>query len=224
MCNLFKKWSKPVSEETTENQFVGRPGMPEPKPKVYNIRDGKLQGVAQIPDSDAGGPMSPKGVVIHFTASYNAKDTIAWFRKEAVDIHLIIDKTGEITQMVPFDRSAAHAGKSAWKGYEGLNNHFIGIEVVCLGPLTPTSDGFKDCYNRNYKGKYTTASMLGYKYWEPFSSEQEKALLESVRAIINHYKIKPEMVCGHHEASPGRKCDPGGSLSISMDQFRNLLK
>jgi N-acetylmuramoyl-L-alanine amidase len=224
MGNLFKKWSKTVSEIKEETKFVGRPGMPAPKPQVYNIRDGKFLGINYAPDPELGRPMNPKGLVVHFTASYSIKGTIQWFKEKVYDIHLLIDKNGEITQMVPFNRTADHAGKSAWKGYDGLNSHFIGIEVVCLGPLTPTSDGFKDCYNRPYKGKYTTASMLGYKFWESFTKEQEESLVDSVRAIINHYGIKPEMVCGHFECSPGRKIDPGGSLSMSMDQFRNLLK
>lgn len=216
--------SETVNNMSEQINFNGRAGMPGPQElQTFVIRDGKLVDVTYMPDPELGRPMQPKGIVIHYTASYSAKGTAQWFKDNTVDIHLIIDKDGTPIQMVPFHRTADHAGKSSWRGYDGLNSYFIGIEVVCLGPLTVTSDGFKDCYNRPYKGKYNTKEMLGLKYWEPFTEAQEASLLALVKSIIKHYNIPVENVCGHHEASPGRKFDPGGSLGMSMDAFRELV-
>jgi len=37
-------------------------------------------------------------------------------------------------------------------------------------------------------------------------------------------EFRADWVAGHDEVSPGRKSDPGGSLSMTMPQFRYMLK
>src|SRR3954469_20174072 len=43
--------------------------------------------------------------------------------------HLIIARDGSITQFVPFNRGAWHAGNGNWGSLTGLNNRSIGIEL-----------------------------------------------------------------------------------------------
>ncbi|MFC0267755.1 1,6-anhydro-N-acetylmuramyl-L-alanine amidase AmpD [Kushneria aurantia] len=52
--------------------------------------------------------------------------TIAHLR---VSAHLLIRRDGSITQFVPFDRRAWHAGRSRWQGRRALNDFSLGIEL-----------------------------------------------------------------------------------------------
>ena len=46
-----------------------------------------------------------------------------------VSSHLLIRRSGEVVQYVPFQRRAWHAGVSAWAGRERCNDYSIGIEL-----------------------------------------------------------------------------------------------
>lgn len=201
---------------------AAEPSYPPPilMPSKYKIKNHKIEGVRELVDPDMGGSLNPKGIVIHFTTSYNLIGTANWFQENSVDIHLLIDKDGSAAQMVPFNRSAAHAGKSSWNGYYNLNDHFLGIEVVNIGGLFEKSGKLIDDYDREWKGEVIKNEMLGFKFWEPFTSHQLETLIKTCATLCLEYRIPISNICGHHECSPGRKNDPGGSLTITMDQFR----
>ncbi len=93
--------------------------------------------------------------------------------------HLLIDRVGAVTQYVPFDRKAWHAGQSHFEGRENCNEYSIGIE------LEGTDDiGFTDL-------QYQTLAAL------------------SRLLIAEYPAITPERIVGHSDISPGRKTDPG---------------
>lgn len=46
-----------------------------------------------------------------------------------VSAHLLVRRTGEVVQYVPFDRRAWHAGRSCYEGRENCNDFSIGIEL-----------------------------------------------------------------------------------------------
>jgi N-acetylmuramoyl-L-alanine amidase len=68
-----------------------------------------------------GPVIKPRWLVMHYTASANASGAISWFEdpQSKVSAHIVIAKDGTITQCVPFNRRANHAGKSSWKGVDG---------------------------------------------------------------------------------------------------------
>lgn len=74
----------------------------------------------------------PKILVIHATAADTWNSTKHWFLnpQSKASSHYVIDKNGDIYQMVDESKPAWHAGYSKWKGKEGLNWHSIGIELV----------------------------------------------------------------------------------------------
>ena len=47
-----------------------------------------------------------------------------------VSAHIVIDREGGVTQYVPFDRRAWHAGESVYAGRTRCNDFSIGIELV----------------------------------------------------------------------------------------------
>lgn len=96
-----------------------------------------------------------------------------------VSAHLLIERDGCLTQFVPFDRRAWHAGKSCFDGREACNDFSIGIEL----------EGTDDT-------PYTDA-----QYQALIAVTQ--ALLQA------YPKLSRERITGHSDIAPGRKTDPG---------------
>ncbi len=165
------------------------------------IENGILQGVRQIdsPNCDerpAGVPVDllvvhnislPPGEFggSHVTALFtNTLDpehhpyfrTIADLR---VSSHLFIDRAGEITQFVNFNRRAWHAGQSSWCGREACNDYSIGIELEGTDYLAFTDAQY--------------AALVAVS----------RALMQVFPAL------KSERIVGHEDIAPGRKTDPG---------------
>jgi N-acetylmuramoyl-L-alanine amidase len=186
----------------------------------YEIYNHMIKGVRYEPDHDIGGEMTPKGIVLHYTMGYGMNGTIHWFKTNAVDIHLIVDRDGTIVQMSPFNRKCAHAGQSSWRGYTSLNNHFIGIEFCNIGKLTRRPDGLYDGYGRKWNGQ---AVFRRGEWFEPLTDIQEKVCVDLCSILKKRYNFSANMICGHDEASPGRKSDLGGTLSISMEELRGRI-
>lgn len=84
---------------------------------------------------NTGGVLVPSYLIIHYDGSPNSTGAISWMiSKEAkVSAHLHITREGVITQLVPFNVVAWHAGVSSWKGIVGMNSHSIGIELQNSG-------------------------------------------------------------------------------------------
>jgi AmpD protein len=96
-----------------------------------------------------------------------------------VSAHLLIRRTGEVVQYVPFHRRAWHAGVSSWEGRERCNDYSIGIELEGTdhSPYESTQ----------YAMLSRVIAMLCRTYPE----------LSSARVV------------GHSDVAPGRKSDPG---------------
>ena len=76
-----------------------------------------------------------------FQIRYSGNDADSAIRtltgpKYKASAHLVIGRDGAITQLVPFDTVAWHAGISCWEGREGLNRLSLGIELDNAGALT----------------------------------------------------------------------------------------
>ncbi len=96
-----------------------------------------------------------------------------------VSSHLFIERSGAVTQFVPFNRRAWHAGVSSWKGQFGCNDFSIGIELEGTDTIPYTSDQYTSL------AKITRLLMKAYP------------------------KITPENITGHEHIASGRKTDPG---------------
>ena len=68
------------------------------------------------------GLLKPSYLVIHYTAGRNAASTINWLTNPdaRASAHIVIGRDGSITQLVPFNRIAWHAGTSQWEGLSGM--------------------------------------------------------------------------------------------------------
>jgi AmpD protein len=96
-----------------------------------------------------------------------------------VSAHLLIRRTGEVIQFVPFKRRAWHAGESSFMGRSCCNDFSIGIELEGTDD-TPYAD---EQYDR------LTAVVL--------------AIIDA------YPRISTRRIAGHCDVAPGRKTDPG---------------
>ncbi len=103
-------------------------------------------------------------------------------KRSKVSCHYLINRKGEIFNMVPDKRIAWHAGKSRWKKFKNLNESSIGIELVNKG------------HNFGYQN---------------FTKPQIASLIKLCKKLKKKYNIKKSNFLGHSDISPLRKIDPG---------------
>jgi len=96
-----------------------------------------------------------------------------------VSSHLLIERDGALTQFVPFDRRAWHAGVSCWNGRAGCNDFSIGIELEGTDH-TPYASAQYTALTRVLLALFAAYPGLG-----------------------------PRRIAGHCDVAPGRKTDPG---------------
>lgn len=191
---------------------------------IYAVKNNLLlvdgKPVAQKASPNRGGALKPSLLVMHYTAGQSAAGAISWLCSPdaKASAHLVIDQAGVITQLVPFNVVAWHAGQSAWKAKKFCNAFSIGIEMVNPGPLTKTADGsFKD-----WTGKVVKADqvmMSRHKNggpvlpWMLYPEAQLRAAAGAAQAICDAYAIKE--IVGHEDIAPGRKQDPGPAFPMA---------
>lgn len=178
---------------------------------------------------NVGGPVDPRYLVMHYTAGRDAAESIAWMANPAAkaSAHVVIARDGAVTQMVPFDRVAWHAGKSRWEGLNGLNAFSLGIELDNAGILTRSGDGkWKAWFGGSFKDADVTqavhkdeAAAGTVRGWHEYTDAQLEAAAEVATALVAHYGIGS--VIGHDDIAPGRKQDPGPLFP--MGSFRGRV-
>lgn len=80
-------------------------------------------------------PRKIEHLVLHHIAAETVQKAIDELKKHQVSAHYIIDREGEIFQLVEENDIAHHAGVSHWRSVEGLNKSSIGIEFFNPDPL-----------------------------------------------------------------------------------------
>ena len=66
----------------------------------------------------------------------------------SVSAHLVIARSGQILQLLPFNVKAWHAGYSSLEGRQNVNNFSIGIELDNAGPLHRRGQGWFTWFNK----------------------------------------------------------------------------
>jgi N-acetylmuramoyl-L-alanine amidase len=199
---------------------------------MYNIQNdllysatssNKLEQVPFYPTPNVGGKITPRFLVIHFTAgAANAVQTAKYFQKPAAktSAHLILDKDGTWTQNVELSVKAWQAGRSSWAGVKNLNSHSIGIEVCNPGPLTITQGGYKTWWGTKIndpdiiEAPHPNAPNGEVFGWQSFTEAQVNGLIEVGQLIMTHYGL--EECVGHDMIAPGRKRDPGPCMNYRV--------
>ena len=112
-----------------------------------------------------------------------AHESFSDLRSTKVSPHVFIDRAGKVTQYVPFNKRAWHAGISQWNGRQDCNNFSVGIELEGAIASDYTSDQY-----------FVLNELL-------------------VALISNYDGLSRDSIVGHQEIAPGRKFDPGPCFS-----------
>jgi N-acetylmuramoyl-L-alanine amidase len=164
-----------------------------------------------------GALLNPKFIVVHYTAGASAASSINWLcsKQSKASAHVVIGRDGSLSQLVPFNTVAWHAGESARAGLTGLNKYSIGIELDNLGPLFRGADGkFRGVgagtvvAPENVYGGQHAHPGCAFKFWHQYTEPQVAALRGLISQLWHDYPSLCEIV-GHEDVSPGRKWDPG---------------
>ena len=175
------------------------------KPALHvDTATGRLRGARQVlsPHQDARPPgQLPELIIVHgislppgefggpwidrlFTGSLSprAHPYFAQIAGLRVSAHLLIDRDGIVTQYVPFQQRAWHAGVSEYQGRPACNDFSIGIELEGADdvPYAPA--------------QYTAVGAV------------IRALLAAYPSLDR------DRIVGHSDVAPGRKTDPGLSF------------
>lgn len=106
-----------------------------------------------------------------------------------VSAHILIQRSGDITQYVAFNKCAWHAGISEFQGRSSCNNFSIGIEL----------EGTEN----------TIYTEIQY--------QQLAKLINSL--LVYYPTLSATNVVGHSDIAPNRKTDPGNNFDWKKLQY-----
>lgn len=161
-------------------------------------------------------------LVIHFTAGISAASSISWLTdpRAKASAHLVIGRDGSITQLVPFNKRAWHAGNSAWASRIGLNSYSIGIELDNAGKLHRVGQQWQTWSGQHISDDEVVIARHKHEStesgWHAYTQEQLTAALEVATVLVEKYNLLD--VVGHEDIAPGRKTDPGPAFPL--ESFR----
>lgn len=149
----------------------------------------------------------PKDLIIHYTAC-ELDVALNALSNTRASVHLVIDRDGTIYQMIPFNKSGAHAGYSVWNEISAsFNSRSIGIEIINMG-FDVKKINASNIIEVQHKHKFVKE-----KKWEKFPKKQMDAVIAVSKLLISHYQLS--RVLGHDDISAGRKQDPGPAFNWS---------
>jgi N-acetylmuramoyl-L-alanine amidase len=195
-----------------------------------NVTDHRLHGDerTEVPfaaSPNLGAALEPRYLVMHYTSGGSARSAVSWLCNEdaRASAHLVIGRDGSVTQLVPFDRVAWHAGPSRWEGITGLNHHSIGIELDNAGRLQRQGGSWRAWFGKVYPDEDVMEAVHRHEAtpcgWHLFTREQLDATLRVAEAILRAYPGIRDIL-GHDDISPGRKVDPGPAFPMESIRAR----
>ena len=103
-----------------------------------------------------------KFVIFHYTGMQSEIESIQRLKnpRQKVSCHYLINRKGEVIQMVKDKNIAWHAGKSRWKEFKNLNTNSIGIELVNKGHRF----GYQNFSKKQIKSLIRLCNNLKKKY------------------------------------------------------------
>jgi N-acetylmuramoyl-L-alanine amidase len=180
----------------------------------------------------------PLFIVLHSTGTFSAESAIDILCDPTLDnpvsAHVVVDWNGDMTQLVPFNEKAWHAGESTYatreRTFTNLNTVSIGVELVNPGWFLRGEDGAflhagvqqcPDSALAPFPGIVEGRLPEGITaFWTGYSETQIEIVEELVRALLVAYP-GIQYIVGHDQIAPRRKVDPGPAFP--MARIRALL-
>ena len=194
---------------------------------MYAIEKNLLAGgkVVHAPTKKMGGTLLPRFLLIHYTAGASFDADVRTLSTDPVQasVHIVIGRGGELTQIVPLNRVAWHAGESRWGNLNGMNQHTIGIELSNAGLVKKDVAGE---FRTWWGAKIPQAEVIEAHHerggplvgWHTYTSEPIETLLEVARVL--HARFNFLDILGHDDVSWPRKTDPGPAFPMGSLKSR----
>ncbi len=179
------------------------------------------------PSPSVGGVLVAQYLVMHFTAGRDAASSIAALCNKAskASAHVVIGRDGGVTQLVPFNRVAWHAGVSRWLGLAGMNRYAIGIELDNAGRLDRVGSRWQAWFKASYPDDEVLVATHKHAPpgtppcgWHTYTEVQMAAALEVAALLVAKYALRD--VLGHEDIAPGRKVVPGPDFPMASFRAR----
>jgi N-acetylmuramoyl-L-alanine amidase len=180
-----------------------------------DIKNHRLTGAKFLPAYFTGGEITPEIVILHDTAGRLDKGNSATYLSQKnvakASVHFVIEIDGTITQSVPTNRKANHAGRSSFQGKKWCNGFSIGIELVNPGRMTKAGRFGVTWFGVKYDASLLnlvemTTDTHGAGVWMPYAEAQMDALISLLEALFRDVKTLKDITT-HWYVSPGRKVD-----------------
>lgn len=186
---------------------------------MYQIKSHKLfkdeKQVAWVASKNKSGLIKPLYIVCHDTASpLSSQGDINWLAgngNNGSSAHFVVARDGTITQLVPTNIAAWHAGASKWNGKSNCNAFTIGIEIDNPGKVERVREGvYKSYYGQiidddKVDFQFAETPNHGKGYWAFYTAAQIEAVVGMCQAMIKTYGCTE--IITHWMISPGRKVD-----------------
>ena len=163
--------------------FVGAEVLPSPncdeRPPAAEISLAIVHGIS-LPPGQFGGP----NIAQLFTnqLDWNEHYFFREIKGLRVSSHLLIERSGALTQFVPLSRRAWHAGQSEYCGEQRCNDFSVGIELEGTDHVPYTAAQY-----------HALAGVL-------------------TTLMVRYPRITRARIVGHCDVAPKRKTDPGASF------------
>ncbi|MDE6878178.1 MAG: N-acetylmuramoyl-L-alanine amidase [Odoribacter sp.] len=182
--------------------------------KVRQIHCAKCSRLLEMADT----------LVLHSTDGANAMSSAQYLARPdtSVSAHIVIGRTGQVIQLLPFNVQAWHAGVSEWDGRPGVNDFSIGIELDNAGRLHRRKGRFYSWFNKEYMPDmvFTTVENGHAAYYHTYTREQLDCLVEVCLLLKARYPIR--WLVRHSDISV-RKVDPGPAFPFEEVKKRIVL-
>lgn len=124
-----------------------------------------------------------KYIILHYTETKTFTEALKLLcsKKRKVSSHFLIDKKGNVYQLVDEKKKAWHAGISCWEKQKNLNDNSIGIEITNAGEVMKSK----------------------------FPKKQIDSLIILLKNLKKKYEIQTKYFLAHSDIAPFRKIDPG---------------
>lgn len=191
------------------------------------IKNHRVEGLPFKAAHFTGGQITPTIVVLHDTAGRltpgNSADYLASKNTGSASVHFVVERDGKVSQLVPTNRRANHAGASSFNGRKDCNDFSIGIEIVNPGLMTRVSES----QARAWWGEVFAFGLLGIQevetrqhgrgLWAAYPEAQLKSVIDLLTCLFRDVRTLTDITT-HWYISPGRKVDT--NPLFPLDQVR----
>ena len=107
--------------------------------------------------------------------------------------HFIIDRKGEVYNIIPTNTYGEYLETT----YHNKNSIIIVLENLGWLRKNPLKNNYINWIGNEFNGEIYERKWRGYHFWQPYTEEQNKSLLNLIEKLCQEYEI-PKQSIGHN--------------------------